>query len=303
MSIVGCGREEVREVPAFAVSVLTSSARHGVLERASLDGLNRINSEMDVRIGSGHAEDERLRRELIRVEGQKGTTIVFCVGRGFETVVFSEAPSYPESYFVLVPGSARAPNVGSVSFRVDGAGYVAGVVAALLSSPPVAAVVQGEGGSWLDELEDGFVAGFDSRRRGWEMLRVSGSDGVRQLASQKVSVALYSAEIADAEVIDTARSFGVMLITADEGALEPNRDVVLASLMLDVGEAMSVVIRRAQSRPMAGRVHHFDIGSGAVLLRLGTLFDEVADLEIREQHQQALEEVAAGIVEVESLGM
>lgn len=301
--LADCRSEPKIEEDFFEVAILTASPRLDTLDRSAVVGLHRIERELQAVARRGHDAEPGQRRELIRDHGEGDADLVFCIGAGFEPVLFSEAASYPGTDFVLVPGDAQGPNVASIAFHVGGAGYIAGVVAAEMAEDNLVGVIQGAGPEWFDDLEDGFVAGFTSIRRNAEVVRGEGPIAAEELAAAGVRVALYSAEVADPAVLEGAKKAGLLLVAADPKALRQEKETVFSAVAVDLPEAMVRVAQEARDGLFEGRVYLFDYGSGVVQLRMSELFDRLASDQAKDAYLTALSEVTAGIVEVESLGM
>ncbi|MCP4895977.1 MAG: BMP family ABC transporter substrate-binding protein [bacterium] len=298
-----CPSDEPVTPDGFRVSVLTSSPRPNNLDRSAVAGLHRIERELQANVYRVHNAEPERRREMIRTQGDLGTDLVFCIGNAFEPVLFSEAASYPESIFVLLPGDARASNVASIGFHLKGAGYIAGVVAANIGQGGPIGVIHGSGPDWLDDLEDGYAAGFRTVKRGTELLEANGPEAPGELAQRGVKVALYTAQSADPSVLTAAKDAGVLLVAADPRALRQASETVFSAVAVDLPEAMVRVARESQEGSIQGRVYLYDLGSGVVQLRMNSLFDRLADEATKDSYLNALDEVTAGIVEIESLGM
>ena len=301
-ALVACGHPEP-EPPKTQVRLVTSATLSGRWERAAERGLGRIAVELDADIARLRAEDGDSRRLVLAELGEAGTDLVFCVGAGFEPVLYAEVAEYPDTRYVLLPGTAHGANVAGVRFLTDGVGYMAGAVAAALAGEGRAAILRGPGGPWLEELETGFGDGVRTHGGGDSPPLAEGADGAWQLLEQGVTVALYAADVADDEVLAAAHDAGLMLIAADPGAVGRMPDVVVAAVDIDVAEAMVRVAREVADGTFTSRVYAFDVGSGVMDVVLGRKLPPARDAEVRSALEVARSEVTAGYVEIENLGM
>jgi basic membrane lipoprotein Med (substrate-binding protein (PBP1-ABC) superfamily) len=305
-AIIGCGFGSSKEEAADAslrVSLLTSLPLSGRWERAAERGLGRIAADLDadvVRLRSLESVDQR---DLVVEQGRRGMGLVFCVGPGFENIVFAEAHSYPETNFVLLPGRAYRDNVASVDFVFEDAAWVAGVVSASLGSSRTVGVIRGVGGAWLEEVESAFVAGFRSTDVRREAEFVNPPDGPWQLAARDVKVALYATGWPEPEVLAAAHDAGVLLVTIGTDVMEGESDVVAAAIKVDVAEAMVRIARDVHDGVFVGSVYTLDLGSGVLDVRLNRSLPDVNLPSVHEALEVARSEVTAGIVELEGLGM
>ena len=205
--------------------------------------------------------------------------------------------------FILLPGDHYAENVGGIQFLPEEAGYIAGAVAGALSSNRRVGLLRGEGQPWMEQLEEGFLAGFRSRQRRTLVETAEGREGAKRLYETGVKVALYACDVADSEVLGAARETGLLLVGTDLALMEAQPETVVAAVEVDVAEAMLRVAREVRDRNFAGRVFAFDLGSG--VLDVGV--SENLDPDVRAAAQAALDEarseVTAGLVEFDELGL
>jgi len=273
----------------------------GHWEASIVQGLERIASELDAEVTRIAAENEADRRVQIAEQTRAGIELLFCVGPGFEEIVYTEAAAHPEGAFIIVPGRGRVGNVGGIEFLSDGAGYVAGVVAAHLGEAPAVGILRGSGGDWLEPLEEGFVSGFRSIQQSDEIVTVAPPDGPWELANRGVDVALYAADRIEKKVLAEAHDAGVLLVVTDVRLLEEEPEVVAAAVHLDVAESMVRVTREVRDSTFRGGTLVFDFGSGVLDVVLNTTMPATMDAPLKEAFEKARSEVTAGIVEVENL--
>ncbi len=305
LGIVGCdaGPEDDGEHDSFQVRLLTSTPVSGRWERAAEMGLGRIAAEFDASVVRLRAATSLRQRTLVAEQGESGVDLVFCVGAGFENAVYSEAPSFPGTRFVLLPGRGYGPNVGGIEIVPDGAAWVAGVVAASLSSSKSVGVVRGAGGPWLDHVEGAFIKGFLSTSNRRNVVVVSSPEGPWELVERGVKVALYATDLPEAEVYAAAHDAGLLLVATDDSMIDDEPDLIVAAVTVDVAEAMIRLTREVVDGIFTGGIYAFDLGSGVLDVRLNPTMVEANLPSILEALERARSEVTAGIVEMEELGI
>ncbi len=289
-------------VPALRVRVLTTDPVDQQLALEAQAGLARIKQELNADVGMLQGT-ERQRRTILRQLGEAKTDLIFCFGSALEAAVYTEAGTYPDTRFVLLPGSSSAGNVASISFQVEEAAFVGGVLAALLRQNHPVGVIEGEGGPWLTRVQEGFAAGLHSRARHTEIITAKGTDAPWQLAKAGVGVALYRAEHTSPEVLAAAHDAGILLIVTDAQALTAAPDVVLALIVADLETAMVRLAQEVLDGGFSPRVYAFDLGSGVVDLRLADRVEQLLSSELRAVLDRARADVTAGWVEIEQLGI
>jgi basic membrane lipoprotein Med (substrate-binding protein (PBP1-ABC) superfamily) len=301
-STAACGRAP-EPIPDFRVRLMTSAVVSGRWERAAEQGLGRIAAELGAGVARLRADDEAERRALLRTEAGGGVDLIFCVGPGFASAVDAEASAHPGCRFVLLSWPGHSENVAGVQFLGDGAGYVAGAVAAHVGDGSAVGVVRGLGGVWLEALEEGFLRGFESVAPRSTSLTGGGAGVPWELVDQGVTVALYATDRAEPKLLAEARAAGLMLVAADLELLETEPELVIAAVHVDLAEAMFRVAREVKDESFAGGPYLFDLGSGVLDVVLNPDHPAAADGALEEALELARSEVTAGIVELEQLGI
>jgi basic membrane lipoprotein Med (substrate-binding protein (PBP1-ABC) superfamily) len=299
----GCRQEPMTSPDRFKVRALIHNLPHDMEEGAGR-GLALIAADLDADVALIAEPDDQQRRMILRELGDEGVDLVFCLGDVYQAAVYTEARAYPETSFVIRPGSPDDHNVASLSFLVEEPAFLAGVLADLVrqSRQKVGAIV-GSGGPWLERVDEGFIAGLRSQGSDDELIRSDGPDGPWALAAQGVAIALYAADTADPAVLAAAHDAGVQLIVTDTRALRSEADVVLAAVTIDVGTAMLSVARDVANSSFQSRDYTFGLGSGVIDLKLSPSIDRQTARAIRQVLENSRTAITAGWVEVEQLGL
>jgi basic membrane protein A len=266
------------------------------------EGLDRIAAELTADVVWITARDEDQRRARLVEQARDGLDLVFCIGQGFEEIVYTEAGAWPDTNFVILPGKGRAGNVGGIEFLSDGVGYVAGVVAAHFSDTAAVGILRGSGGAWLERLEEGFFDGFSSVRSGAEQITAAPPDGPWELASRGAAVALYASDQWEEKLLAEAHDAGLLLVGTDPELLEREPDVVVAAIHVDVAEAMLQIAQAVQHGTFQGGPHVFGYGAGVLDVMLNPTMPSSELDPLQEALDVARREVTEGLVELEELG-
>ena len=307
LASVGCHHREVpAPVPAMRVGLIVS-ATPGDLPavRQARAGIRRLRTDLDAVGWVRVVHSEHGGRLALRAAGRAKEQLIFCLGPGFSDTLYEEAVAYPGSWYVLIPGKITGPNIASIDFATGEPGYLAGVAAgAVPHRRGGAAGIIREGGQdlFFARAERGFIKGFETAVRGGRVLVADGPSGIAALKSAGVRVALDTSETTDPAVVAACRKTGILLVTADPKLVTEFPNVVLGTLNIDIGEAMSRVAQEVWAGTMTAKLYRFDLGSGVVGFTLNH-FNAVADApRVHDAVEKAKADVTAGIVEIEELG-
>lgn len=301
--VAGCARQEPVAPSRFTVRLISSATVSGPWECAAERGLGRIAVELDADVRRLRVLDAGDARAQLAAVGSAGVDLAFCVGAGLESAVLTEAALFPGTAYILLPGRASRANVASIEFMSEGAGYLAGVVAASLTPGDRVGVIRGTGGPWIEALEAGFAAGFRSRNDRGVIEPVAGVSGVRALEESGVEVALYATERARPDELEAAADAGIRLVVTDPELITSAWQVVVAAVEVDVPEAMARLAREVRDETFVGRVFSFDIGSGVLDVRINEALAPEVVQTAREALEAARAEVTAGLFEIEGMGL
>lgn len=298
-----CGRNSRPPETSFSVRILTAQTVSERWERAAERGLRRISAELEADVARIRTDDPEDERAALAEQGRAGINLVFCVGAHSEATLYSVATEFPSTVFVMLPGQARAENLAGIKFLPEEVGYLAGAVAGALSPDGRLGLLRGDGQSWLEPLEEGYVAGFKSRWRRANVTVGEGPDGAWELSSAGVLLSLYAADRADPEVLAAAHNAGLRLVVTDPELLDVEGNTVVAAVDFDFAEAMLRVTREVRDHNFRGRVFAFDLGSGVLDVVINPALAPDTRSAAEEALGEARAEITAGLVEFDGLGL
>jgi len=303
--MTACSRKEQEPAKSFTVRMISTGFLSGRWECEAERGLGLIAAELDADVARFRVEGESDVRARLAKQERTGAQLVFFVGAGAEKMLYSETAAFPGTAFVLLPGRVHGPNIGSIRFLPEEAGYVAGAVAGEIAPDRKVGLVRGAGGAWLEALEDGFVAGFRARqgRRRVAVEVAEGPDEVWKLRSAGIGVALYASDSSDPAVLAAAHNAGILLVATDPDLIDAEPEIVIAAVEVDVPEAMLRVAREVRDGTFSGRVFSFDLGSGILDVVLNPDLGEDREAAAADALEDARSEVTAGLVEFDGLGL
>jgi len=131
----------------------------GAFNESAGVGLARFFNEFGVRPRERVVGNDAEAEAALRQFAERGVGNIMAVGFMHEGAVARAAAAYPETRFTLIDGWVDQPNVRSVLFREDEAGYLVGVAAGLSSKTGIIGFVGGLSIPPVRRFECGFVVG------------------------------------------------------------------------------------------------------------------------------------------------
>lgn len=278
---------------------------------AAYAGLQRVGRELGAATAHTEAASPAEFEESFRDFAGRGYRLVFGHGFELQDAAMTVGAEYPGTDFVITSGLAVRANVAGLVFRLEEAAYLAGVLAAGVSSTGAAGAVGGMEIPPVRLVFDGFERGFRDRRPGaairevyignWEDVAAA-RQATLALIGQGADIIVHNADAAGLGVFQACRERGVLAIgtNGDQAAVAP--DVVLASAVIDIPEAMVRLAREVRDGRFTGTVHTFDLASGIVRLAVNPSLDSRISDDARSAVEQARKRILAGEVELERFG-
>ena len=167
IALTGCRRIFSTE-SGFAVALLVPGPISDAgWNAAAYDGLKLIGKRLDARTAMVQTTSPADFADAMRDFGARGFRLVFAHGFEYSDAALAAGRDFPHTIFVVTSGGADAANVASISFKIEEAAYVEGVLAGGVSKTGVVGAI---GGIELPSLQVAF-AGF---RRGFLSVRPNG---------------------------------------------------------------------------------------------------------------------------------
>src|SRR6185437_388567 len=131
---------------------------------AAYDGLQLIKKDMGAPVATVQTTSPADFDDAFRDFGGRGFNLIFAHGFEYTDAALKAGREFPHSTFIVTSGSASSDNVASLSFKIEDAAYVEGVLAGGMTKTGVAGAI---GGIELPAIKltfDGFRRGFLSMR-------------------------------------------------------------------------------------------------------------------------------------------
>lgn len=213
--------------------------------------------------------------DALRDFGSRGFDLVFAHGFEYTDAALSVGRDFPHTYFVVTSGSASSANVASLSFRIEDATYVEGVLAGGLTKTGVVGEIGGIEMPQITVTFDAFRRGFLAvRPDGKVLLTYTGSfddvgaakEAALAEVSQRADLLFHNTDAAGLGVFEAAAQAQVLAfgINRDQSAVAP--DWIVASAVAEIPEAFLTIAREVSGGRFHPRMIEYGMRDGMVRL-------------------------------------
>jgi len=224
---------------------------------AAFEGLQLIKSKLGAETALVQTRSPADFDDSFRDFASRGFQLIFAHGYEYTDEALSVARSFPNTYFVVSSGSASSSNVASLTFNVDEATYIEGMLAGGVSKTGVAGAI---GGIELPSIRltfEGFKRGFLAvQPKGRVLISFTGNfndvGAAKEAAfaqiSQGADVLIHNADAAGLGVFEAASQAHVFAFGAFNNQNDVAPDVVLASAVTSTPLAFLKIAREVKTR-------------------------------------------------------
>ena len=262
---------------AFRVALLTPGPiSDQSWNGGAYQGLMRIRDSLGAQVSHVQTKTPADFEENFREYGSRGFDLVFGHGFEFQDAARRVAPQFPKTVYVTTSGSTSGDNLGGIQFSFSDASYLAGVLAAGMTTSGTLGVI---GGTELPPVKESFVAfergakSVNPRLRvltafigNWDDVSAGKEQALAQIA-RGADVIFQNADAAGLGVFQAARERSntyVIGSNANQNGVAP--EVTLGSVVIDLPRAFATVADEVKGGRFSGRVFEFDAKSGIVEL-------------------------------------
>lgn len=277
-AILFAGCNSHRTPPAaeagFRVALLTPGpVSDAGWNAAAYEGLELIKSKLGAETALVQTTSPADFEDSMRDFATRGFNLVFAHGFEFTDAALKVARDFPNTYFVVSSGSEVARNVASLTFKVDEAAYVEGVLAGGISKTGVVGAI---GGIELPSIRltfEGFKRGFLSvQPKGHVLVSYTGNfndvgaakEAALAQVSQGADVLIHNADAAGLGVFEAAQerhvyAFGTF---TNQNGVAP--DVVIASSVTSTPQAFLKIATEVKNHQFHPRMIEYGMSDGMV---------------------------------------
>ena len=312
----GGGGESVRAAIVTDVGGLGDQSFNDSANAGLVRAGEELGAETDVLESGSPTDYENNLTQL----SDNGFSPVFAVGFLMTDAVTAVAPQYPDTNFAIIDSVVEADNVASLTFREGEGGYLAGVVAGLMtqedteyttSEENVVGFLGGqEGAPPVQKFQAGYEAGVEAVCPDCEVISQyvgSTPDAFndpargREISLQQIDggadVIFHGAGASGAGLFEAAtdeKAFAIG-VDSDQAKLEPEAPI-LTSALKRVDNAVFQTIEQAQNGEFpGGQVVEYGLEEDGIALASFGRFDDQVPQEVKDR----IEESRQGIIDGE----
>jgi len=311
--LAGCqtvGSEGEGGARPFRVALLTPGpVSDGGWNASAYDGLQLIKKDLSAEVSTVQTATPSEFVQGFRDYAEQGYDLVFGHGFEFQDPAMQVGAEFPHTAFVVSSGSVHAANVASLTFHLDQATYLAGIVAASLSKTGRAGCVGGIKLPVIRTTFAGFTAGARSVKPDFAVAEAytgsfedvaAAKAATDALIAQGADLVLQNADAAGLGVFQAAGAKGVLAFGTNRDQSDVAPDTVLASAVISIPKAFLDMAREVKERRFVGRVVEEDLKSGVIDFVVNPKLAGRIPAEVLRRVQDARDKIEGGTLKVGS---
>jgi len=240
---------------------------------AAFDGLQLIKAKLGAETAMVQTRSPSDFEDGLRDFAARGFNLIFAHGYEYTDSAISVARDFPNTYFVVSSGSEASKNVASVSFKVDDAAFIEGIIAGGVSKSGVVGAI---GGIELPSIKltfDGFKRGFLSvQPKGRILISYTGKfddvgaakEAALAQINQGADVLIHDADAAGLGVFQAASQAHIFAFGAIRNQNDVAPDAVLASAVTSTARAFLKIATEVKEHRFHPGMIEFGMEDGMV---------------------------------------
>lgn len=311
--VAGCqssGDDAPDGAKTFRVALLTPGPiSDGGWNASAYDGLQLIKKELGAEVSNVQTGTPSEFVQGFRDYAQQGYDLVIGHGFEFQDPALQVGAEFPKTAFVVSSGSVHAANVASLTFHLDQATYLAGIVAASLSKSGRAGCVGGIKLPVIRTTFEGFTAGAKSVNPDFVVAEAytgsfedvaAAKAATDALIAQGADLVLQNADAAGLGVFQAAGAKGVLVFGTNRDQSDVAPDTVLASAVISIPKAFLQVAREVKEKKFVGRVVEEDLASGVIRFGVNPKLADRIPADVQKRVADAQAKIESGALKVGS---
>lgn len=314
VAVAACSHNPPSTVSApagFRVALLTPGPVSDAGWNASaFDGLQLIKKSMAADTAMVQTTSPADFEDAMRDFAARGFNLVFAHGFEYTDTALSVGKSFPKTMFVVTSGNGWSANVASVTFKIEEAAYVEGVLAGGVTRTGTVGEV---GGIELPAIRltfNGFKRGFLSTRpNGRVVVSYTGSfddvgaakEAALAQISQGADLLFHNADAAGLGVFQAAHQQHAYAFGANRNQNDVIPDTVLASAVTDIPRAFLTIAREVKEGSFHPGMIEFGMKDGMVRVVMNEKLAPKIPPEALANAKSAEDKIAQGGIDITAL--
>jgi basic membrane lipoprotein Med (substrate-binding protein (PBP1-ABC) superfamily) len=291
----------------FRVALLTPGAVSDAgWNAAAYEGLQSIKRRTGAEVATVQTSSPADFDDAFRDFASRHFNLIFAHGFEYTDAALKAGHDFPATTFVVTSGSASAANVASMSFKIEEAAYVEGVLASAMTHHGVAGAI---GGIELPAIKltfEGFRRGFISgQSKGRVLVSFIGNfddvgaakEAAQAQISQGADFLFHDADAAGLGVFEAARQAHIYAFGANRNQNSVASDVVIASAVTSIPDAMLKIARAVKDGSFHPGMIEFGMHDGMVHVMLNPQLAAKIPPAALQRMQQAEAQIMDGTLQ------
>ena len=245
----GClkSHDDTAQSDTFRVALLTPGpVSDAGWNAAAFDGLQLIKKDLGAETAMVQTTSPADFEDAMRDFASRGFRVVFAHGFEYTDTALKVGKSFPQTDFIVTSGSGSSANVASLTFKIEEAAFVEGVLSGKMTRTGVVGCIGGIELPAIHLTFNGYKLGFLSTRPNGRMLTsFTGSfddvgaakEAALAQISQGADLLFHNADAAGLGVFQAAHDRHIYAFGANRNQNDIVPDTVLASAVTDIPHA------------------------------------------------------------------
>lgn len=291
----------------------------GFIDSAN-EGLKKMESELGVKTVMIQTRSDTTVYLDSLISAAEQADIIFVIpGYFFDEQLNQVVPQFPDKVFVYVDGSTTIPGMTSVSFKQNEGAFLAGALAALMTTDTTALVNADDaktiafmGGADMAVIHD-YQVGFDQGAKyavadinvidkyaGNHFDAVLGKETALSLYEQGADIIFQAAGPTGVGVFEAAKDAQkyVIGVDSDQKSLAP--DYTIASMRKNVGDGIFLFVQQYMNGEITtGNTYAYGLAENGVGIDYSTIAPDLVPQAVKDQIEQYKQDIIAGTIVVD----
>lgn len=270
---------------------------------AAYDGLQLIRKQMGAEVATVQTTSPADFDDAFRDFAGRGFNLIFAHGFEYTDAALKAGKEFPHTWFVVTSGSGSSDNVASVSFKIEDAAYVEGVLAGGMTKTRVAGAI---GGIELPAIK----LAFEGFRRGFVLMQPQGrlltgftgsfddvgaaKEAALAQINQGADFLFHDADAAGLGVFEAAREKQVYAFGANRNQNSVMPDTVIASAVTSIPDAFLKIAVEVKAGGFRPGMLEFGMRDGMVKVVINPQLESRIPPAVMEQVKRAEQQLEGG---------